>query len=544
MFSVRVGRPTPTPAAGVPIWLSYLGFLCGLICLLGLSLPLAAQSGQNNTGPVTVSGQVINSVTGQPVPRALVQLGQHIQLTNYEGRFEFPQVTDNGSVQVTKPGFSMSPDPSSSIPVFIRLDQLTGPVTVRIYPEALITVQATGPDGEPLQGVSVTAQRVMFDGSTSRWTTAGMGLTDSHGNARIPVSAGDYRLATRYMPPNNDRIEAILPLISPAQTSTSSSPVIHLHSGEETHVDLHPQLRHTYPVNLRVEGLPILTNPNIVAVSEDGSRINLFAERSVAPGTQRITLPNGTYTLNARAGDQDNLEMAETNVTVSNAEVSGVVLNFMPVPSVAVGISVDPTTTTSDNSSATPPNLNQLGLFLQNLQADPESGSGQVSLVTRNGGSFFIVPFGTYKLKARNGNQWYIKSATYGNSDLLQNELVSAPGAGGAGIRIVVSNDSGTVQGTTSFGNTAAAAWIYFVSTTPSVTPIITMRSRDDGSFNSSRIPPGSYRVLALEQPRQLDFADPAVAAPFTARMQSVSVEAGMKSSLSLDIVPFAELYP
>lgn len=540
MYSVRVGRSMHVPAAGLPIWL----LLLGLICLLGLRQPVSAQSGQTNPGPVTVSGQVINSISGQPVPRALVRLGDHIQMTNYEGRFEFPQVTDNGTIQVTKPGFSMSPDSSSSTSVYVRTDQISGPVTVRLYPEALITVQLTGPDGEPLQGVSLTAQRVLFDGSTSRWVTAGAGLTDSHGNARIPVSAGDYRLTTRYIPPNSDRIEGILPLIAPAQTSTSSSPFIHLHSGEETHLDLHPQLRHTYPVNLRIEGLPLQSTPNIVAVSEDGSRINLFAERSVVPGTQRITLPNGTYTLNARAGDQDGLEMAETNVTVSNAELSGVVLNFMPVPSIPVSISVDPTTTTSDNSSAIPPTLNQLGLFLQNLQADSDSGSGQVALTTRNGGSFFIVPFGTYRLRARSGNQWFIKSATYGNSDLQQNELVSAPGAGGAAIRLVVSNDSGTVQGTTSFGSTANAAWIYMVSTTPSLTPIISMRSREDGSFSNSRIPPGSYRVLALEQPRQIDFSDPAVAAPFAARMQSTTVEVGMKSSVSLDIVPFAELYP
>lgn len=539
MFSVRVGRSIPAPAAGVPIWLSLLGS----ICLFGFRVPISAQSSQANTGPATVSGQVINSTTGQAVPRALVRLGDHIQLTNYEGKFEFDQVTDNGSIQITKPGFSMSPDSSGSAPVYIRLDQLSGPVTVRIYPEALITVQLTGPDGEPLQGVSLSAERTFFDGSTSRWMTAGGAITDSHGNARIPVPAGDYRLSTRYIPPNSDRNEAILPLIAPAQTSTSSSPIIHLHSGEETHLDLHPQLRHTYPVNLRLEGLPIQSAPNIVAVSQDGSRINLIAERSAAPGTQRVTLPNGTYTLTARTGDQDTLEIAETNVTVSNAELSGVVLNFMPVPSIPVTMTVDPITT-SDNSTASPPNVNQFGLFLQNLQSDPEVGGGQVPLATRNGSNFFTVPFGTYRLKARNGNQWHIKSATYGNTDLLQDELVSAPGAGGAAIRLVVSNETGTVQGTTSLGSTAAAAWIYMVSTTPSLTPIVSLRSRDDGTFNSSRVPPGSYRVIALEQARQIDFTDPAVAAPFSARMQSVSVEVGMKSSLSLDIVPFAELYP
>ena len=235
--------------------------------------------------------------------------------------------------------------------------------------------------------------------------------------------------------------------------------------------------------------------------------------------------------------------MAETSVTVATGEVSGVVLNFMQVPSIPVTLSVDPTTT-SDNSNASPPNLNQLGLFLQNVQPDPDSGNGQAPLQTRNGYSFFTLPFGTYRLHARNGNQWHIESATYGNSDLLQENLVAAPGAGGASIRLVVSNQTGTVQGATTLGSAGVASWIYLISTTPSLAPIISMRSRDDGSFSNSRVPPGSYRALALEQPRQLDFSDPAVAAPFTARMQSVTVEAGVQSSVSLDVVPFAELYP
>jgi hypothetical protein len=537
LFSVRVGRLSRTSAPNASSCLLLTALLC-------LSVQTKAQTSQTNTGPVTVTGQVVSSVNGQAVPRALVRLGDRALLTNYEGRFEFDQVTDNGTLQVTKPGFSMSPDPSNSVAPSVRVDQLTGPVTIRLYPEAIITVTVSASEGDPLQNVSVSAQRVSFDGSATRWSTAGNALTDSHGEARLPVPAGDYKLTTRYLPPNIDRDEAVLPLTVPVQTLTDTSAIIHVHNGEESHFDLHPGLRHTYPVNLMVEGLAVQSTPNVMALAADGSRINVFPEKGSAPGAQRITLPSGTYTLTGRANDQEGgMDMAETSVTVSNGEVSGVVLNFMPVPSIPVTLSVTPTTT-SDNSTASPPNLNQLGLFLQNMQPDPDNGNGQVALQTRSGNSYFAVPFGTYRLRARGGNQWHITSASYGNSDLLQENLVAAPGAGGTPIRLVVSNESGTVQGTTILGGTGTASWIYLVSTTPSLAPIIVMRSRDDGSFSNSRVPPGSYRGLALEQPRQLDFSDPAVAAPFVTRMQSVSVEAGAQSTLNLDVVPFAELYP
>ena len=50
-------------------------------------------------------------------------------------------------------------------------------------------------------------------------------------------------------------------------------------------------------------------------------------------------------------------------------------------------------------------------------------------------------------MQGRDTGLWYIKSATYGASDLLQQELVVVPGAGGTLIRIAVSNQTGALQG-------------------------------------------------------------------------------------------------
>src|SRR5271168_3944919 len=52
---------------------------------------LQAQSG---SAPHTIRGTVVNSVTGEPIYRALVQVGgQYATLTDHDGHFEFDAVT-------------------------------------------------------------------------------------------------------------------------------------------------------------------------------------------------------------------------------------------------------------------------------------------------------------------------------------------------------------------------------------------------------------------------------------------------------------------
>lgn len=532
LFSVR----PQASAFRVALWL-----WVSLVCFLGSGVPALAQSSQAPAGPTTVSGQVINAVSGQPVSRALVRLADRSMLTNYEGRFQFEQVTQDGVLLVTKPGFAMNPDSFS--PANVILSKLSGQLTLRLYPEAIITVHVSEPDGDPLQGIFVTSQRYLFDGSR-RWATVGGGLTDTHGDARLPLSAGEYRLVTRYLAPNADREEAILPLVVPEQTSSNTLQAVHLHSGQEMHFDLHPQLSRTYPVDVTVKGAVLRSDPAIMVTSSIGARISVSPRKDAGSGVQRIDLPNGSYTLTARSGEQGVVEMAETSVSVSSQGLSGVALNLQPAPTIPIELTIDPAST-SDNSASSPPNVNQLGLFLENQQQDFDSGNANATLMTRRDGvSAFTVPFGTYRLRARSAGQWYVKSATYGSSDLLQENLVATSGGGGVPIRLIVSNQAGSVQGTTSLGGKAAAGSIYLISLTPGLTSMISLRSRDDGSFSSSRIPPGSYRALALEQPRQIDFTDPTLAAPFTSWMQNITVGTGVASNLNLDEVPVEDLFP
>jgi hypothetical protein len=219
------------------------------------------------------------------------------------------------------------------------------------------------------------------------------------------------------------------------------------------------------------------------------------------------------------------------------------VLQFSPVPSIPVELIVD-SSSTSDNTQ--PPSLPQLGLSLENNQPDAERGDSIVRPTQRRDQSFaFTAPPGSYHLQGRNTGSWYVKSATYGDSDLLQEDLVVVPGAAGTPIRVVVSDQMGSLQGTVNLNGNPSQAWVYLIPTSPSAQTTITSRSSSStGSYSSAHVPPGTYQVIAFEGRHSANYRDPASLAPFSSHVHSVTINAGDKPTLNLDAVPIAEVTP
>jgi hypothetical protein len=245
--------------------------------------------------------------------------------------------------------------------------------------------------------------------------------------------------------------------------------------------------------------------------------------------------------LTASLNGPDGFEQAETSVTVADHDVSGVVFRFSPVPVLPVEMSIDPGAM-SDN---TKPSLPQLGIALVNYQPDWGRGDPSIRLSSQRDRSFgFAIPPGRYRLQARNSGEWYVKSAGYGASDLLQEDLVVAPGSGGTPIRVVVSNQSGSVQGTVKLGSNAVPCWIYLISTTPSAMAVVNFRSAEDGTYNYPRLAPGSYEAVAFESRHAANYRDAASLAPYSTHVRSFVIQAGDKTSLDLDAVTNAELVP
>ncbi|HEX3570609.1 MAG TPA: carboxypeptidase-like regulatory domain-containing protein [Acidobacteriaceae bacterium] len=494
--------------------------------------------------PSTVLGQVINATTGAPVPRALVRLNDRAVLTDHDGKFRFDQNTTNSAnILVTKPGFSATTEMQEGGNLYLQGGQMGVPLELRLYPEALLTGTVIGPDGTPLPRISVTALRSFWEDTGHRWVPVGQDQTDSHGNFRLPTAAGEYRLETRYTPLDRTTGEAVLPVSVPAESSSGTSQVIKVHAGEELHFELRPIVSPTHTVTTTMESSGVRDFVRISARSSSGGTLVVDPQRNGPGGETKIQLPQGTYTLTARRNSAENPEQAETTVTVPDHDISGVVLQFAPVPSLPVELIVD-SSVTSDNN-VQPPTLPQLGLVLQSDQADPDRGDSSVRPTARRDGSFVLAAApGSYRLQSRNSGVWYVKSASYGDADLLQQELVVAPEAAGTPIRLVVSNQTGSLQGTVNLNGSPAACWVYLISTGATAQPVLSLRSTGAGSYTAAHLAPGSYQAIAFERRHSANYRDAASLAPFSGHVRSITVNAGDKPSLNLEAVPAAEVAP
>jgi hypothetical protein len=496
--------------------------------------------------PSTILGQVINAATGAPVPRALVRFNSRAVLTDHEGKFRFDQNTESsGNIMVTKPGFSASTEVQDGGNHYFQAAQMAVPLELRLYPEALLTGTVLAPDGTPLPQIAVIAMRSFYDDSGRRWLPTGQGVTNSHGNFRLPVPAGEYRLETRYTPMDRTTGEAVLPVSIPGGVSAN----IQIHSGEEQHFELRPAVSATHTVTLATQSSSGRDFMRISARSSDGSTLQVNPQMG-EPGTAKIQLPQGTFALTAMRNNPEGGEEAETTVTVPDHDISAIALQFSAIPSIPVELIVDSSSTsstssTSDNTQTQPPSLPQLGLTLQSDQPDSERGQSTIRPTTLRDQSFaFTTPPGTYRFQARNTGAWYIKSATYGDTDLLQQELAVVPGSAGTPIRVVASSQTGSLQGTVNLNGVPAQAWVYLIPTGPSAQTVIMLRSNSTGSFTSTHLPPGSYQAVAFEDRHSANYRDPASLAPFSSHVHSVTVNAGDKPTLNLDAVPVAEVAP
>jgi hypothetical protein len=504
----------------------------------------ASGSSSSASGLITVSGIVTNAINGLPVSRALVRLNDRAILTDHEGKFEFDQFSaaSTATLQVTKPGYYSSAEGDAASSTVLRADQMASTVAVRIYPEALLTGTVSTADGVPLPQVLVSAQRSTYNDSGHQWAQLATNMTNSRGEFRLPVPPGDYRIETGFSPRIRETGKAMLPLTVPPVSSSVGSGTIHVRGGTEERFDLHPVVSQAYPVTIHVESTLERVFPTLSARSSDGTILPVNMARGGPDGDMRIELPSGTYTLMANQNMGDASAYGETSVTVTDRPATGVVLRMATVPSIPVDLIMEAGST----SDKAPPSVQQLGLIIESLQDSPLRPGGYSTgpVMSRDREAYIHAPPGTYHFQTRNTGQWYVKSATYGATDLLQQDLVIALGSGSSPIVVTVSNQTGSLHGTATLNGSPASLWVYLIPTGPSATAVYTARSGADGSFDLPYMPPGSYQTIAFESRHPANFRDPKALAAYSTYMHSVTVTAGNKTSVDILAVPSTELVP
>jgi len=142
------------------------------LALAGIALTASVTALAQHSDPVSLSGIVVNSVTGTPLPFARVVLfpeGSEM-LTDVSGIFQFLQVASGDhTVMANKTGFIQDDGHENgySVSLTAALDKFT----VGLTPLASIRGRITDSDGEPVEGATVLTVQSKIDaiGKTGSW---------------------------------------------------------------------------------------------------------------------------------------------------------------------------------------------------------------------------------------------------------------------------------------------------------------------------------------------------------------------------------------
>jgi hypothetical protein len=543
----------------------------------------SAQSASDNT----IRGIVINSVTHEPIPRALVSSpdNRFAALTNGDGRFEFtfPRADGSGdSGSVPNPGAPGRPRFGSNRPSTLMARKpgfLSDPngqgqpsrndasedMTLMLTPEGLIVGSVVLPTAEAPDPIRLQIYRRQLQDGRARYIPAGGAQSASDGQFRFAnLVAGTYKLLTQELLDRDQRSgdpfaeDSREPLFGypPAYYQNApdfgSASTIQLAAGQVQNADISLSRQPYFRVKV-----PVIVSASDAGEQGVGGEVNANGRKG--PGFSlgynnrdhaiEGMLPSGTYTVEASNRGAHGLSGWQT-ITVKGEPgdsrmIVGPGLALLPNASIRVLVREE---FTSDRNRTESPrhylsvNLESADDFAVGRNFSARDALGDDSLVIDG-----ATP-GNYWVQVHS-SRGYVAAIRSGNLDLLRQPMTVGAGGGASAIEVTVRDDtaeiSGTVDGIAATGpgggsaNTGPTrAHVYFIPLAESGGQYSEASVRTDGSFVSQGLAPGAYRVLAFDRVQtDLEYRNPEAMQAYESKGPTVRVVGGQKERVELPLI-------
>ena len=524
--------------------------------------PVSAQS--SSDAPDTIHGTVVNSVTHEPIPRALVVSPDErfATMTDSQGRFEFtfpkvapPKSTDTSSAEISsaealaasalirplvlfarKPGFLQDNRPETDRALAPNAKELA----LSLVPEAIIAGQVQLPTSEAPDSIQLQLYRLQVQDGRPHWVPAAVAVSRSTGEFRFAdLHAGTYKLLTRELldrdPLTFDprgQLYGYPPVYYEDATDFGSATTIEVSAGETAQANITLVKQPYYNVKIAVENVPtgVALNVNVYSQGRNGPGYSLGYNAA----TQTIDgmLPNGTYTVEA-ANFGETTSSGLLTLNVKGAAVEGAHMALVPGSSIPINVKEE-FTNKEEEGSATFNNGKRtftirgprryLNINLESADEfggarngflRPPKGPDDDTLVIEN-----VLP-GRYWVRVQTA-RGYVASVRAGTTDLQHEPLVVGAGGATSPVEITMLDDTATIDGTVegivpppSPSGTPEAepetgapvaptgpppAHVYCIPLPDSGGEATQIAVAPDGSFSSQPLAPGTYRLLAFER--------------------------------------------
>jgi len=502
---------------------------------------------QAGSRPHTISGQVVNSVTGQPIARALVQFGgQHATLTDHEGRYEFDNVIeDSGTALVTKPGYFPQDNEGLS---------QGRSITLQLIPEAIVFGTITDETGQPIQDLTVQLKMLQVSQGLRHWQPQQSTTTNAEGEFRFAeLQAGKYSLTTGFKIeglPEAASSVAFLPVAYPPLGGDGVNGALTVAPGDHIEANILPKVGKLYRVTGQVNGR-FAIGVGFEFETMDGESVSPSI-RFYPTGAFRMMLPSGSYRFKAHSNVGREQFLGTGEITVGEAPLDGVAINLGPQITLPVEVEYQAVSTDTQRASSGASSLNLLlqdddpAGQMRTFPAQPPQPSAR-NLTDPNGPLVIqnIEP-GHYALQAQTQPPWYLASASCGNVDLTRDPLVLSAGSSACVLRVVLRDDCASLKYSVTASDANSSASHVFVFAIPlgnRAQPVttnffssqtITANSPFEGSFEC--LAPGRYLLLALQHQQEVPYRDAEALQRYTSLGQEVTVARSGKSEVQLQL--------
>ena len=527
-----------------------------LCCILTTSLarsqmpPLATDN--NSNAKFSISGTVINSVTNEPIRRALVQIysgGQRLAMTDGNGQFEFDNLPPGQSViDVRKPGFfdrGQLPD-SSEISNMVNVGPDAKPVLVKLLPEGIIYGHAQSVDGEPLEDLTVKLLTARIVDGRKRWQQAGMAATNEDGEFRIAgLLPGDYYLEAGPVSPRRQIDVAgqdppgYPAVFYPNAPDLAAATAIQVSPGQQVNAELALHKVRFFKVSGVLDtgradsGVSIQITD---AMGNDVSRLNRFDSSS---GNFEVLVPSGEYTLKASTWPAGKPSEATMPLNVSS-DISGVKLVPAPAYSIPVQIRTESTHSTAHSAQAGVPiprleliSTNPLSPALYGIAVEGNPKNPSITLRS--------LPAGKYSVELNIDSPWYVQSAHCGDIDLLRGEITVPAGVQMPPIEITLRDDSASLDLQTEPATTRRRVLTVLVPDNGSAVRATTSIASGNNAIEVPGLAPGGYSLLALDGANEIEFRNPDVLVRYLAGAVHVVFQPDQHQQVTIQLTKLKE---
>ena len=449
---------------------------------------------------VSITGTVVNHITGSPVARATVYLAPtNAQATSdAAGGFHFSGLEPgNYVVRAAKIGF----DPYEAIE--IELTETRKDVQIHLNPLASIGGRVSDEEGEPVEGATVLALASQVQVGVQRYVPISQASTDDRGEFHLnPLPAGRYlvQVARRNEltviggsnPPRNTH-EAFVPVyFEYAADRASATPVV-LAYGQTARINLSVRLQAGHRISGTIANFRPYSQPTLQLLSGDDDPG--FNRSSIQWGCGCFEIhdvADGTYRLRILGVGSDNQPLVgETLVQVAGKDVEGI--------HIALDSGMTLRGTVRIEGPAPPDVADEIAEFLIRLEMTDQSLPGEppVFYSETDDGSLTVSRLlpGNYRVRFGVPETLYVSSARAGDQDLLASPEFTTRSASNPKIEVVLRADGGMVNitlGAAAQDNAVCGVLIPEQLNRPAMADC-----SGDGSLTFPSVPPGSYRLHA-----------------------------------------------